>query len=52
MQVVASTSTIGGALELAESLRPDIVVLDVDLAGVCSVDFIPAAVGQWLSRGR
>lgn len=50
MQVVASTSTIGGALELAESLRPDIVVLDVDLAGVCSVDFIPALLANGVTR--
>ena len=50
MQVVASTSTIGGALELAESLLPDIVVLDVDLAGVCSVDFVPALLANGVTR--
>ena len=50
MQVIASASTIGSALALAENLRPDIVVLDVDLDGVCSVDFVPALVANGVTR--
>ena len=50
MQVIASASTIGSALALAENLQPDIVVLDVDLDGVCSVDFVPALVANGVTR--
>lgn len=50
MEVVGSVSDIDAAVALADSLRPDIVVLDVDLDGVCSVDFVPALVANGVTR--
>lgn len=50
MEVVASVSDIGQAVGLTGSLRPDIVVLDVDLDGVCSVDFVPQLVANGVTR--
>ncbi|MCX7294195.1 response regulator transcription factor [Janthinobacterium sp.] len=50
MEVVASVGTIGDAVALTGSLQPDIVVLDVDLDGVCSVDFVPALVANGVPR--
>jgi two-component system nitrate/nitrite response regulator NarL len=50
MHVIATASNIGSALALAESLQPDIIVLDVDLDGVCSVDFVPALLGNGITR--
>lgn len=50
MEVVGSVSDIDAAVALAGSLRPDIVVLDVDLDGVCSVDFVPALVANGVTR--
>ncbi|KAB8065943.1 response regulator [Janthinobacterium violaceinigrum] len=50
MEVVASVGTIGDAVALTGSLQPDIVVLDVDLDGVCSVDFVPALVANGVTR--
>ena len=50
MEVVGSVSDIDAAVALASSLRPDIVVLDVDLDGVCSVDFVPALVANGVTR--
>lgn len=50
MEVVASVGTIGDAVALTSSLQPDIVVLDVDLDGVCSVDFVPALVANGVTR--
>lgn len=50
MKVVASVSNIGDAVALAASLQPDIVVLDLDLDGVCSVDTVPALVANGVTR--
>ncbi|MCC7600351.1 response regulator transcription factor [Janthinobacterium sp. FW305-129] len=50
MTVVASVSNIGDAVALAGSLQPDIVVLDVDLDGVCAVDSVPALVANGVTR--
>lgn len=50
MEVIASVSDIEQAVALTGSLRPDIVVLDVDLDGVCSVDFVPELVANGVTR--
>lgn len=52
MEVVASTPDIGSALLLANTLCPDVVLLDIDLApgGAAVIDYLPALLGNGLSR--
>lgn len=50
MEVVATASDIGSALALANTLTPDVMVLDVDLGGICSVDFLPALMANGMTR--
>ncbi|MGK5080376.1 response regulator [Janthinobacterium sp. HLX7-2] len=50
MKVVASASTIDSALALVNSVQPDVIVLDVDLDGLCSVDFVPALLANGVTR--
>lgn len=50
MEVVGTASNIGSAIALINTLVPDVVVLDVDLGGVCSVDFLPALLANGATR--
>lgn len=50
MEVVATASDIGSAMALVNTLTPDVVVLDIDLGGVCSVDFLPALTANGVTR--
>lgn len=50
MEVVATASDIGSALALVNTLTPDVIVLDVDLGGVCSVDFLPQLLANGATR--
>ena len=50
MEVVATASDIGSALALVNTLTPDVIVLDVGLGGVCSVDFLPALMANGVTR--
>lgn len=50
MEVVATASDIGSALALVNTLTPDVIVLDIDLGGVCSVDFLPALTANGVTR--
>jgi len=50
MEVVATASDIGSALVLIASLAPDVIVLDADLGGVCSVDFLPQLLANGVTR--
>lgn len=50
MEVVATASDIGSALALVETLTPDVIVLDVDLGGSCSVDFLPQLLANGTTR--
>lgn len=50
MRVVGSASDVAAGQALLDTLRPDIVLLDVDLGGVCSVDFLPALLANGTTR--
>lgn len=52
MQVVASATEIDGALLLARTLSPDVIVLDADLGcgGACAIDYLPQLLGNGVSR--
>ena len=50
MEVVGTASDIGSAVALVNALVPDVVVLDVDLDGVCSVDFLPVLLANGATR--
>lgn len=50
MEVVATASDLGSALALVETLTPDVIVLDVDLGGNCSVDFLPQLLANGTTR--
>jgi DNA-binding NarL/FixJ family response regulator len=52
MQVVASATEIDGALLLARTLCPDVIVLDADLGcgGACAIDYLPQLLGNGVSR--
>lgn len=50
MEVVGTASDIGSAVALVNALVPDVIVLDVDLGGVCSVDFLPALLANGVTR--
>lgn len=50
MKVVGSASCRDEALELAARHGPDIILLDIDLGGDCSLDFLPALLVSGVSR--
>lgn len=52
MELVASTTDIGSALLLANTLCPDVIVLDADLRldGASPVDYLPELLGNGVSR--
>ena len=50
MEVVGSARTGEEAVEKAARLLPDVILLDLDLGGTCAVDFLPALVGNRVSR--
>jgi DNA-binding NarL/FixJ family response regulator len=50
MEVVGSARTCPEALAGAAQLAPDVILLDLDLAGVSMVDFLPELLSNGLSR--
>ena len=50
MKVVASASNREEALALAARFSPNVILLDIDLDGDCSLDFLPALLVSGLSR--
>jgi DNA-binding NarL/FixJ family response regulator len=50
MVVAGSARTCTEALESAAELRPDVILLDLDLGGVSMVDFLPELLSNGLSR--
>ncbi len=50
MRVVGTASKREEALEQAAMLSPDIILLDIDLDGECSLDFLPALLVSGVSR--
>jgi len=50
MKVVATASCFEQALEHTEHCVPDIIVLDLDLAGQCSLDILPKLLSNDVSR--
>jgi DNA-binding NarL/FixJ family response regulator len=50
MRVVGCATNRAEALELAARHSPDIILLDLDLGGDCSLDFLPALLVSGVSR--
>ncbi|MGX4642358.1 response regulator [Massilia sp. SYSU DXS3249] len=50
MKVVATATTREEALAQAAAHGPDIILLDIDLDGECSLDFLPALLVSGVSR--
>lgn len=50
MEVVATARTCEDAVSAAARLAPDVILLDVDLGGSCSVDIVPVLVDNGVSR--
>jgi len=50
MEVAGTARTCAEALEQAAQLAPDVILLDLDLAGVCMIDFLPELLANGLSR--
>lgn len=50
MKVVASATCREEALALAATFGPDVILLDIDLGGDCSLDFLPALLVSGMSR--
>jgi DNA-binding NarL/FixJ family response regulator len=50
MEVVGTARTCPEALERAAALAPDVILLDLDLAGVSMIDFLPELLAGGLSR--
>jgi len=50
MRVVGSAGDIDTALAMAADKLPDVVLLDIDLGGVSSVDFLPALLAGGAAR--
>ena len=50
MMVAGKASDRGAALRLAAALQPDVIVLDLDLAGDSTLEFLPELLGQSPAR--
>jgi DNA-binding NarL/FixJ family response regulator len=50
MAVAGTASTCPDALAGAAQLAPDVILLDLDLGGVCMIDFLPELLANGLSR--
>jgi DNA-binding NarL/FixJ family response regulator len=50
MELVGTARNGDDALALAASLAPDVILLDVDLNGSCSVDILPALIANGVSK--
>ena len=50
MEVVGTARTCPEAIAQAADLAPDVILLDLDLAGVSMVDFLPELLASGLSR--
>jgi two-component system nitrate/nitrite response regulator NarL len=50
MQVVGKATTSAEALQLLDALRPDIILLDIDLGGENGIHAIPALLGKSNSK--
>jgi DNA-binding NarL/FixJ family response regulator len=50
MAVVGSARTCADALAGAAQLAPDVILLDLDLGGVCMIEFLPELLANGLSR--
>jgi two-component system nitrate/nitrite response regulator NarL len=50
MAVAGTARTCADALAKAAQLAPDVILLDIDLDGVCMIDFLPALLANGLSR--
>lgn len=50
MRVVGCATNRQEALDLAARHSPDVILLDLDLAGECSLDFLPALLVSGISR--
>src|SRR5690348_14909803 len=46
LNIIAEAETPESALELAAQEQPDIVLLDLDLAGASSLDFLPDLIAR------
>lgn len=50
MEVAGTARTCDEAVSAAARLAPDVILLDVDLGGSCSVDIVPALIANGVSR--
>ena len=50
MEVAGTARTCDEAVSAAARLAPDVILLDVDLGGSCSVDIVPALTANGVSR--
>lgn len=50
MQVVGAASTVAEAVEMATLLVPDVILLDLDLAGENAAEYLPLMLGNGVSR--
>jgi two-component system nitrate/nitrite response regulator NarL len=50
MAVAGTARTCADALATAAQLAPDVILLDIDLDGVCMIDFLPELLANGLSR--
>jgi len=50
MEVVGTASNCDEAREKSEALMPDVILLDLDLEGQCSLDHLPAMLANGVSR--
>jgi DNA-binding NarL/FixJ family response regulator len=48
--VVGTARTCADALESSARLAPDVILLDLDLGGVCMIEFLPELLANGLSR--
>lgn len=50
MEVVGAARTGDEAVAKAAQLRPDVILLDLDLGGTSSIEYLPALIGNHVSR--
>jgi DNA-binding NarL/FixJ family response regulator len=50
MEVVGTALDCASALAQVDALAPDVIVLDLDLGGTCSLDILPALLANGKSR--
>lgn len=50
MRVIATATSVAEALDRIAECRPDVVLLDLDLDGTCSLELVPALLANGLTK--